>query len=187
MIKQEIIQKENQILLEKSERDPLTKLPNREKLNNYSELAFNRAFENKTSLGVEIFDIDYFKQYNDTYGHQAGDSCLKKITKLLHKLMNNGIFCARYGGDEFILIYENMTDDEIMSIAKKLQQDVLDLNLKVEGPHEYINITISQGIRNSVPKEGNKIWDYFYVADAAMYRVKKDKKNDILLLHKAQE
>ncbi len=185
--KQEIIQKENQILLEKSERDSLTKLPNREKLNSYSELAFNRAYENQTSLGIEVFDIDYFKQYNDTYGHQAGDICLKKITKLLHRLMNNGIFCARYGGDEFIIIYENMTDDEIMAIAKKLQQDVLDLNLKVEGPQEYINITISQGIRNSVPKEGNKIWDYFYVADAAMYRVKKDKKNDILLLHKAQE
>jgi len=183
--KQTLIQEENKILLEKSERDPLTKLPNRDKLNDYSEIAFDRAYQNGTSLAIEVFDIDYFKQYNDTYGHQAGDKCLKKVAQLLHILMEEGIFCARYGGDEFIIIYENKTDEEILEIARKLQQDVISLNMKNKNNIGDSVVTISQGIRNSVPQYGNKIWDYFYVADMAMYQVKRTKKNDISLVHKA--
>jgi diguanylate cyclase (GGDEF)-like protein len=182
--KQTLIQEENKLLLEKSERDPLTKLPNRDKLNDYSELAFTRAYQNGTSLGIEIFDIDCFKQYNDTYGHQAGDKCLKRIAQLLLSLIDKGIFCARYGGDEFIIIYENMTDDEILKIARKLQQDVIELNLKLKNSTVHPTVTISQGIRNSVPGKGNKIWDYFYVADMSMYQVKRTSKNDIRLVHK---
>jgi diguanylate cyclase (GGDEF)-like protein len=181
--KQLLIQEENKILLEKSQRDPLTKLPNRDKLNEYSEIAFERALQYGTNLAIEIFDIDYFKQYNDTYGHQAGDKCLKAIAKLLHSLIEKDIFCARYGGDEFIIIYENMTDEEVLKIAGKLQQDVINLNLKLKTSSECPVVTISQGIRNSVPKVGNKIWDYFYVADMAMYHVKRNNKNDIRLMH----
>ena len=182
---QTLIQEENKLLIEKSERDPLTKLPNREKLNNYSEFAFQKAYQNQTSLGVEIFDIDCFKEYNDTYGHQAGDKCLKKISKLLLSLMDRGIFCARYGGDEFIIIYEDMSDDEILNIALKLKQDIIALNLPNKNSTVYPYVTISQGIRNSIPKEENKIWDYFYAADMSLYQVKRSLRNDILLVHKA--
>jgi diguanylate cyclase (GGDEF)-like protein len=185
--KQRLMQEENKRLLEKSQRDPLTKLPNREKLNEYSEIAFEKAFRDGTSLGVEVFDIDHFKLYNDTYGHQAGDKCLKKIAQLLHALSEQGIFCARYGGDEFIIIYENMTDEAILEIAARLKQQVMDLNLKLQNTENDQIITISQGIRNSVPQEGNKIWDYFYVADMSMYHVKRTRKNDILLLHNTRE
>ncbi|MDF2904883.1 MAG: putative regulatory component of sensory transduction system [Herbinix sp.] len=185
--KQTLIQEENKLLQEKSERDPLTKLPNREKLNEYTEKVFEKAYHNGTRLGVEIFDIDFFKQYNDTYGHQAGDKCLKKIAQLLHSLMDQGIFCARYGGDEFIIIYENKSDDEIITIARQLKQEVMDLSIKHKNSNVSPVVTISQGIRNSVPKDGNKIWDYFYVADMAMYHVKRSTKNDILLLHKPTE
>jgi diguanylate cyclase (GGDEF)-like protein len=182
--KQTLIQAENKLLQEKSERDPLTQLPNREKLNQFSEMAFERAYHDQTSLGVEIFDIDFFKQYNDTYGHQAGDKCLKKIAQLLHNLMEKGVFCARYGGDEFIIIYENMTDEQILEIAGRLKEDVINLNLKNKNSTVHPVVTISQGIRNSVPREGNKIWDYFYVADMTMYQVKRNTKNDISLVHK---
>lgn len=182
--KQMQIQEENKLLQAKSERDPLTELPNREKLNHYSEMAFEKAYQNQTNLGVEIFDVDFFKQYNDTYGHQAGDRCLKKIAQLLLGLMEKGIFCARYGGDEFIIIYENMTDEQILEVAGKLKEDVISLNLKNKNSTVYPVVTISQGIRNSVPSAGNKIWDYFYVADMTMYQVKRNSKNDISLVHK---
>lgn len=185
--RQTLMQEENKLLLEKSERDPLTKLPNREKLNEYTELAFENAYVNGTNLGVEIFDIDFFKQYNDTYGHQAGDKCLRKIAQLLKVLMEQGIFCARYGGDEFILIYENMTDARILAIAEKLRQSVIDLAIEHSNSSVSHVVTISQGIRNSVPQEGNKIWDFFYVADMAMYHIKRNSKNDILLLHNTIE
>ncbi len=183
--KQRLMQEENKRLLEKSQRDPLTRLPNRDRLNEYSEIAFEKAFRNKTSLGVEIFDIDCFKQYNDTYGHQAGDKCLKKIAQLLQALMDQGIFCARYGGDEFIIIYENMTDSEILKIAHRLREDVMNLNIKHKNSTVGSVITISQGIRNSVPTYGNKIWDYYYAADISMYHVKRSAKNDIQLVHRA--
>ena len=185
--KQTLMQEENKLLLEKAVRDPLTKLPNREKLNEYTEIAFEKALREGTRLGVEIFDIDYFKQYNDTYGHQAGDKCLKKIAQLLHSLIERGIFCARYGGDEFIIIYEDMSDDEILAIAEQLRQKVMDLNLKHKNSEVSPIVTISQGIRNSVPREGNKIWDYYYVADMSMYHVKRTTKNNILLLHSVAE
>ncbi len=185
--KQTLMQEENKLLLEKSERDPLTKLPNREKLNEYTEIAFENAYLNGTNLGVEIFDIDFFKQYNDTYGHQAGDKCLKKIAQVLHSLMEQGIFCARYGGDEFIIIYENKTDAEILAIAEELRQKVMDLNIEHTNSTVSPFVTISQGIRSSVPKEGNKIWDYYYIADMSMYHVKRTTKNGVLLLHNAIE
>lgn len=185
--KQTLMQEENKLLLEKSERDPLTKLPNREKLNEYTEVAFENAYLNGTNLGVEIFDIDFFKQYNDTYGHQAGDKCLKKIAGLLHSLMEQGIFCARYGGDEFIIIYENRTDDEILAIAGQLRHQVMELNISHMNSTVSPVVTISQGIRNSVPKDGNKIWDYYYIADMSMYHVKRTTKNNVLLLHNAIE
>jgi len=182
--KQSLMQEENKKLLEKSERDPLTQLPNREKLNHYAEAAFEKAYHNQTSLGVEIFDIDGFKHYNDTYGHQAGDKILKKISQILQKLIDRGIFCARYGGDEFIIIYENMTDEQIMGIAQKLSKDVGNIRIKSKNSETLPVLTISQGIRNSVPRNMNKLWDYFYVADMTMYQVKRTTKNDIRLIHK---
>jgi len=182
--KQTLIQQENKLLQEKSERDSLTELPNREKLNHYSERAFENAYKNHTNFGIEVFDIDCFKQFNDTYGHQVGDKCLKKIAQLLHGLMEEGIFCARYGGDEFIIIYENMSDEKILEIAQKLRTDVINLNIKHKNSTVYPVVTISQGIRNSMPREGNKIWDYFYVADMMMYQVKRSNKNDINLVNR---
>ena len=183
--KQRLMQEENKRLLEKSQQDPLTRLPNRDRLNEYSEVALEKAFQNETSLGIEIFDIDCFKQYNDTYGHQAGDNCLKRIAELLQGLIDQGIFCARYGGDEFIIIYENMTDAEILKIANQLKQDVMNLNIEHKNSTVGSVITISQGIRNSVPKDGNKIWDYYYAADMSMYQVKRSAKNEIQLVHRA--
>ena len=181
--KQILIQHENKILQDKSERDPLTGLPNRNKLNDYSEIAFENAYKNGAKFAVEILDIDYFKQYNDTYGHQAGDECLIKIANLLHCLIDHGIFCARYGGDEFIIIYENKTDEEILSIAGKLKEDVVTLNMINQHSSEIPVVTISQGICNTVPQKNSRIWDYLYSADMSLYHVKHTNKNNINIIN----
>ncbi len=177
--RQQVIQEENKILQEKSERDSLTRLPNREKLNSYSEELFERAYQNQTKIAFEILDIDNFKHYNDTYGHQAGDRCLRKVAQLLHNLMEQGIFCARYGGDEFIILYENMSDEEILKVTRKLKQDVVALKLEHKNSTVSPVVTISQGICNAVPIKSNRIWDFFYAADMALYRVKRTSRNDI--------
>ncbi len=181
---QDAIKQENAVLQEHSEHDPLTGLPNRYKLNAFSEEAISRAKENKTMLGVEIFDLDYFKQYNDTYGHQAGDDCLYAISRLLKNMMTEGIFCARYGGDEFVVIYENKTDEEILALANKLKEDVIALGLEHKNSLAAPVVTISQGIRNSIPSHGNKMWDYLFTADSALYEIKRSTRNQIHLVHK---
>ena len=184
---QKIMQEENRILTIKSETDPLTGLANRNKLNDYSDEAFERAYRNQTSLAVEILDIDFFKEYNDAYGHLAGDECLISISEVLKEMITDQIFCARYGGDEFVIIYENMTDEEIMDVAERLQQEIIDLQIENHNTGYYPYITISQGIRNSVPQMGNKVWDYLYVADNCLFRMKKKRKNDICLVHNTKE
>ncbi len=180
------MEKENVMLQQQATTDPLTGLGNRYGLNKFAEHAFDEAFSARKSLAIEILDVDNFKQYNDTYGHQEGDNCLVKIAGIINYLCksNDKIHGFRYGGDEFMLIYEEMTDDQVMEYAKKLQEMVLTLNL--ESKHSQTGkVTVSQGIRNSVPQETTKLWDYMYAADNALYEVKDHVKGEIVLLHKA--
>ena len=101
------MEKENRILLEQSQTDALTGIPNRYRLEQHAQKVFEHAIAEKIPVAVEILDIDYFKQYNDNYGHQKGDLCICRVAKEIQKLAEkDDIFCARYGGDEFILIYE---------------------------------------------------------------------------------
>jgi len=97
---------------------------------------------------------------------------------------NELIHAFRYGGDEFVIIYESMTDKEVMEYATMLRQAVIELNLSSKYSDKGI-VTISQGIRNSVPQETTKLWDYMYAADNALYQVKEHTKGEIIMLHKA--
>lgn len=180
------IEKENVILQKQASTDSLTGLGNRYGLNKFADAAFEKAFALKRSLAVEILDIDNFKQYNDTYGHQAGDECLTKIASIINDMLreNELIHAFRYGGDEFVIIYESMTDREVMECATMLRQSVIDLKLLSKHSEKGI-VTISQGIRNSIPAETTKLWDYMYAADNALYQVKEHTKGEIIMLHKA--
>ncbi len=169
----------NAILTEKSETDHLTGLANRYRLTDYSQNLIDDCIANMRKLAVEILDIDYFKEYNDTYGHQAGDSCIKKVASLLDNLQNDHIFCARYGGDEFIVIYTDYDDEKVVSMAQELKKKVMDLNLTLESHEHASQVTISQGICMSVPVHENKIWDFLHVADEYLYNVKRHEKNHI--------
>ena len=142
------VEQENIALHRKSETDPLTGLYNRYKLNEYGEDAFIRAREQQTPLGIEILDIDYFKEYNDNYGHQAGDEALKMVSRMIMQMQHQGeVFCSRYGGDEFVLIYSGMSEEETYRWAEHLKQMIL--RQAVE--HKYSKaaerfLTVSQGI-----------------------------------------
>ena len=181
------IEQENSLLLKQAETDSLTGLGNRYGLNKYAEYAFEEAYTHKHSLAVELLDVDNFKYYNDTYGHQAGDNCLKRIAESISAMCRNnqGIHAFRYGGDEFVIIYENMNDEEIMSYAMGLRNQVAGFKIRSDRNRETSYVTVSQGIRNSVPKESNKLWDYMYAADNALYDVKDHKKGEVVLLHEA--
>lgn len=179
------IQKENDRLTVKSETDPLTGMFNRMRLNNYGEIAFERALKNQTGIAVEILDIDFFKEYNDNYGHQEGDKCIQFIANELIALKKyGGVFVSRYGGDEFVVLYENYTEKEVFSIAKNLKKSITEKKFE----HKYSKVqskivTISQGIYWGIPKEGQNVWNYLHDADRMLYKVKRKSRNSILLGH----
>lgn len=175
------IEEKNALLQAKSEMDPLTGLYNRYRLNDYSEEAFQRAVEQGTSLAVEIMDLDNFKGYNDLYGHQKGDECLQKIASAIQSMEEFGAFVARYGGDEFVLIYEGKTKEEIVECAAELRKRVM--NLQIDHTASKISnvMTISQGICWDIPVNGNRMWDYLHSADDMLYRVKQKKRNNFCI------
>lgn len=86
-----------------------TGLANRYRLTNDSEKIVVKCFVEHSPLLFEILDIDYFKQYNERYGHQTGDDCVRVSAALIGQMETDQIFCARYGGDEFVIIYSGMS------------------------------------------------------------------------------
>lgn len=173
------VERVNEKLQEKSETDPLTHLANRFRLNDYSEVAVERARTAARAIGVEILDIDYFKEYNDNYGHQAGDACIETIAEELKRMQSSRIFCARYGGDEFIIIYENMTEQEVLEAAERLRERILQRKMEHIYSRALPVVTISQGICYDVPTEENRSWDFLHAADMMLYHVKEESRNDI--------
>lgn len=175
------IEEKNVILQAKSETDALTGLWNRFRLNDYSEEAFQRALDNGTSLTVEILDMDNFKGYNDFYGHQRGDECIQRVASAIKSMEEYGAFTARYGGDEFMLIYEGKTKEEVVEYAAELRKRVMDLEIEHRLSKVSHVMTISQGVCWDIPVEGNRMWDYLHAADDMLYRVKQRKRNNFCI------
>lgn len=175
------MQEANEVLQKKSETDALTGLPNRFRLNGHMEESLQNMFYSGTSLAVEILDIDYFKQYNDNYGHQTGDICITSIAEELKVMQSEKILCARYGGDEFVIVYCNMSREEVLEQARNLRERII--NLRIEHKYSLVSstVTISQGICWGVPTEATKTWDYLHVADIMLYKGKKKSRNSVYI------
>ncbi len=173
------IEEINEILTQKSETDQLTGLGNRYRMLDISAKVIEECKKEKKLLSVEVIDIDYFKKYNDTYGHQVGDECIKKVASVIRKYRNDNVFCFRYGGDEFIMIYNGLEEEKVLEISKKLRKDIMDLKINDTDFKIPLGITISQGICQAVPSEDMQSKDYIYVADGYLYNVKKHGRNNI--------
>ncbi len=162
--------------------DELTGLANRTFLHEYLTSSFEHAYEEHELMGVELMDIDFFKEYNDHYGHLAGDQCLKAIAGVLRKQQVPGkIFCARYGGDEFMILYTGMTVEKIRRVAEDILREVRKLKL----PHECSNcsnyVSVSQGVFVRIPVGNSKEWDFTSRADDLLYKTKSCGRNSICL------
>lgn len=167
----------NQKLEEIALYDSLTGLPNRAYLNEYISRKFEEACEKQQLYGVELLDIDCFKEYNDTYGHLQGDICLEAVANILDKMKNENVFCARYGGDEFMIIYSGMAESGIRDIAEKIQQRVRELEIVQEETGKVTKVTVSQGIFVHIAEKGNREWDFNTIADLMLYQAKQMGKN----------
>lgn len=177
--KQRVLEAEKLKLLEMSETDQLTGIANRYRLVQYAQASLERCKRERIPLSYEVLDIDYFKQYNDTYGHQVGDECIKAVAGILSDIQNDSIFAARYGGDEFVVIYVGMSVVEVVRTAEVLKRRVQELGSVYKGTGVDVGVTISQGICHCIPEEDSKDRDYLYSADIMLYNVKRKKRNGI--------
>ena len=175
--------KTNLLLQEQADTDSLTNIANRRRLNDTADQLFEKAQRQKLNFCVEMLDIDFFKEINDRYGHHVGDECLILVAEILRNLEADNIFCARYGGDEFFLLYTDRTDKEALDICQKIchniQEKIQERNLPP--------FTVSQGVCNHIPKKINRVWDFTSVADQALYYVKNHGKNEFFLAHAVTE
>jgi len=169
---------ENEELRIKSETDELTGLANRFGLNHYAVEMFENCIRENKPVSVGFLDIDYFKLYNDNYGHQEGDHCIKRVARILQTIEEPGrILAARYGGDEFIIVTCGMDQDDVERVADRIRTSVIGANI----PHAYSKVssavTVSQGHYVGVPGEGQSLSNYLSIADKVMYEVKNGTKN----------
>ncbi|MEP7156821.1 MAG: EAL domain-containing protein [Betaproteobacteria bacterium] len=149
--------------------DTLTGLPNRAMFNDNLQAAISRAERSKTSMALFFIDLDHFKQVNDTLGHPFGDSVLREASRRFTGMVRDGDTLARFGGDEFVLLVENLKDaSNVHAIAHKLQA-VLEPRALLEG-HE-VNLAASIGIC-VYPTHGNDAAGLLANADIAMYEAK---------------
>ena len=115
------------------------------------------------------------------YGHQKGDECIQLVAGAIKSMEEFGAFTARYGGDEFVLIYEGKTKEDLVEYAAELRKRVMNLGIEHQASKISNVMTISQGICWDVPVQGNRMWDYLHAADDMLYRVKQRKRNNFCI------
>jgi|GEM_PF-2072145 len=174
-------QKKAQELIKKhSVEDSLTGLNNRRELNRTLQSEWFRTMREKQFLSVLMIDVDFFKQYNDTYGHQEGDNCLKSIALVLQKSIHRtSDFIARYGGEEFIVVLPNTDIEGAKVVAQNIQKNISLLNIPHKTSSISQNITASIGISTVIPQSTMKYDDLIKSADNALYEAKSNGRNKI--------
>ena len=175
--------KENSVLKIKSETDPMTGLANRFGLSRYSESIFEECYKEKLPIAFFMLDIDYFKPFNDNYGHQAGDEAILALSDTIKEVGEKyPLFASRYGGDEFLVIMYNYSRSDVEMIAKLLKQKIYNKNLTHEYSKVSDRLSISIGVCYGVPCDYQHMNDYLHRADEALYLVKEATKNDYKIL-----
>lgn len=160
--------------------DGLTGVANRRKLDHVMDLEFRRCARSEKPLTVLICDIDFFKAYNDTYGHLKGDECLMAVAKKLDSLFNRpGDLFARYGGEEFAVILSETGLDTALLMAEKMRNEIEQMQIDHTGAKDQKIVTISVGGCVATPKAGLTSEDLFRQADQALYQAKKEGRNTI--------
>lgn len=167
--RQQELEEANKKLKHLAQHDSLTHLPNRYFINEYLAKAINRCIENKKRLAVIFMDIDNFKLVNDRYGHDVGDKLLKEVAKgILTCIRAQDIF-ARQGGDEFILLLEDVSEKEVVGITERIMKK-FSAPFLIDGIEIYSSTSI--GI-SFYPEDGRDAPTLIKNADLAMYEVKR--------------
>jgi len=163
--------------------DGLTEIPNRQKFEEVFDREWNRAVRNKVPLSVLLMDIDFFKQYNDAYGHGRGDKCLKEVAQALAGTIRRpGDFVARYGGEEFIAVLPETDIPGAMTIAETMRSNVELLKILHAQSVPLDFVTISIGVSSVFPSGGFSdaaLVSVVAAADEMLYKAKAAGRNQV--------
>tara|TARA_R110001592_G_scaffold295594_2_gene565680 strand:- start:26365 stop:27564 length:1200 start_codon:yes stop_codon:yes gene_type:complete len=162
--------------------DELTGLGNRRLINKVLRDEINRARRSSTNLAVILLDVDYFKNYNDNYGHPAGDAVLKRLADLMQRATSRaGEIVGRYGGEEFILVLPGATVQSAVRTAERLKDLVNSEGIAHEKSNIGGIITVSQGVVSMMPGTELTAADIIKRADNALYKAKHEGRNRICI------
>lgn len=161
--------------------DGLTGLNNRRTLGEILDQEWRRARRNRSMFSLLFVDIDWFKVYNDTYGHQAGDDALAAVAKCISDNIRRPVdHAARYGGEEFIVVLPDTSPEGAFSIAENIREAISDLGIEHSGS-EFGHVTASIGAATWTPEQDSEVSAVIRVADEALYSAKAAGRNKVAL------
>jgi diguanylate cyclase (GGDEF)-like protein len=167
--------------------DGLTGIPNRRVFDETLEREFQRSFRSRLPLSLLLLDIDHFKGYNDSCGHQAGDDCLKRLAVVFEGACKRPTdLAARYGGEEFVLVLPDTDAEGAMEVAEKLRKEVERQN--IPHPHSSVaqHVTVSIGVATTVLGSTEAPETLLAEADHALYTAKRMGRNRVFHILEAE-
>ncbi len=167
-------------------KDPLTGLYNRRYLQEVLDREIRRSIRSEQHLGIVMLDLDYFKKFNDTYGHQAGDAVLRETASFLVRSVRAEDFVCRYGGEEFVMVLPTANLRAAEARAQRIREKLRDLVIMDHGRSLGV-ITASIGVA-ALPDQGMNEKELLQAADAALYRAKREGRDRVVVadVHTAQ-
>lgn len=162
--------------------DALTRLANRRRFDAVWLDEWQRALRQATPLAVIMLDVDHFKAYNDHYGHQQGDECLRRVGEvLLTTVRRAGELVARYGGEEFVVVLPGTSVIHAMAVAESIRANIQAAGIAHAHSGVAAVVTVSLGVAVGIPTQGDVRDALVHAADAALYRAKDQGRNRVVL------
>lgn len=158
--------------------DQLTGMYNRKFLDEFVEVSIPQALRAKTSYGVLMIDIDYFKMINDTHGHDVGDEAIRIVSKVIKDSIRKSDIAIRYGGEEFIALLYNCDKENIIKIAEEIRVEFS--KKKIQGSGEIFSKTLSVGC-SMFPEHSESIWKCIKFSDISLYKAKESGRNKVVM------
>ncbi len=161
--------------------DGLTEIANRRRFDEHLEYQWKQMMRERSPISIIMCDIDCFKQYNDAYGHLAGDYCLKQVAKALHSCVKRpSDLVARFGGEEFAVILPQTSIDGALNVALQMQAEMA--KLKIEHAHSLVApcLTLSIGVASLIPTPDDAFEPLLDQADQYLYLAKQAGRNRIV-------
>lgn len=174
---------EGQQLREMAARDGLTGIPNRRMFDQHIQRTWQLAVSERQRVAVFLVDIDCFKDYNDRYGHQAGDECLRAVAVCLSQCARRPLdLVARYGGEEFAVVLYQASREYVAEVLTRIQRSVAELNIPHEASRVATRLTVSIGAAYVLPGAHRTAEGLIQLADEALYAAKEQGRNRVVVM-----